>query len=298
MERRTAVVIDQVTDNTSNSDDKRSGYVKDSSSRVTNIANAFGLDALLQKDPPQKTLLERAALRDQHRHEQRQKNLEQILKFAFDSCKDEAAGDPDLDWLYRFFDMAQDINNSSMQRLWAQVLKLEITNPGSTSMKALQVLKDMTPKEAQTLQRAASLACSFGNDHSKKLLLGFKTAARLFSISKRDITNTLNLGNHQLPYSSLLLLIELGILLSTELESGEIGFEPALSLSYQGKNIELQPMSKGAKLIYYRFSPVGNELCRLLGNRPNMSYYDQMVALLGQKFSLQTDVKSTVNHLV
>jgi uncharacterized repeat protein (TIGR03899 family) len=298
-DKRTPVTIEQTASGSRSSHSNKKSTIRDSASRVLSIAQTYGLDAQLSSQKPDKPLLERAIDREKQRREQRQRNLEQIVKFSHTFCKDETAGDPDQDWLCRFFDMAQDIHNTSMQKLWAQVLKLEITNPGSTSMKALQVLKDMTPKEAQNLQRAASLACSFGGDQAKKLLLGYRTHAGFFSFNKRDTTSTVNLGNYHLPYSSLLLLIELGLVLGTELESGEIEFEPALVLSYQGKQLSLQPMSKGARLIYYRFSPVGNELCKLLGNKPNTQYYDQLVGLLSQKFTVTSDAKGgSVDQMV
>jgi len=296
---RAPVTIEQgASGNHSSYKSNKSHYIKDSGSRVKSIAQTYGIDAKLQSEKPKKSVLERALSRDKQRREQRQRNLEQVMKYAFGFCKDETAGDPDQDWLYRFFDMAQDINNSSMQRLWAQVLKLEVTNPGSTSMKALQVLKDMTPKEAQYLQKAASLACSFGSDNSKKLLIGFRTPAGIFSLNRRDNESTVNLGNHQLPFSSLLVLFELGLVLSTELESGEIEFDPALVVDYQGEPFSLKPMSKGSRLLYYRFSPVGNELCKLLGNKPNNKYMDQLVELLSQKFAVQSDVKGSVDQMV
>ncbi|KJY82009.1 hypothetical protein TW81_15085 [Vibrio galatheae] len=278
--------------------EKKSSYIKDSSSRVLSIAQTYGLDALLQTDKPEKSILERALLRDRKRKELRQKNLEQILKLAHISCKDETAGDPDQDWLYRFFDMAQEVHNHSMQRLWAQVLKREVTNPGSTSMKALKVLQDMTPKEAQILQRAASLACSFGGDNSRKLLVGYRAQGGIFSFGKRTTASNINVGNFQLPYSSLLVLFELGLMHGTELESGEIGLDSPLPLIYQGKHLSLQAHSRGVRLLYYRFSPTGNELCKLLGNKPNMQYYDQMVALLSQKFTASTDAQPSVDTTV
>ncbi len=273
-------------------------YLKDSGSRIKSIAQTYGLDAMLSASPPEKNLLERALNRDKQRREQRQKNLEQIIRFCHSFCSDETAEDPDQDWLCRFFDMAQDIHNSSMQRLWAQILKLEVTNPGSTSIKALQVLKDMTPKEAQLLQKAASLTCSFGADSAKKLLLGYRTHAGLFSFSKRDSEETINLGNHQLPYSSLLILIELGLIISTELESGEIKLTPPLIINYQGKGVSLQPTGRGNHLIYFRFSPVGNELCQLLGNHPDMTYFDQLVGLFSHKFIVQTEVSGGMNQAI
>ena len=278
--------------------EKKSSYIKDSASRVLNIAQTYGLDALLQAEKPEKNILERALVREKRRKELRQKNLEQILKLAHISCKDEMAGDPEQDWLLRFFDMAQEVHNHSMQRLWAQVLKREVTNPGSTSMKALKVLQDMTPKEAQILQRASSLACSFGGDNSRKLLVGYRAQGGIFSFGKRATTSNINVGNFQLPYSSLLVLFELGLMHGTELESGEIELDLPLPLLYQGKQLSLQAHSKGVRLLYYRFTPTGNELCKLLGNKPNMQYYDQMVAMLSQKFIANTEVESSIHHTV
>ncbi|MEL7291951.1 MAG: TIGR03899 family protein [Pseudomonadota bacterium] len=278
--------------------EKKSSYIKDSASRVLNIAQTYGLDALLQTDKPEKSALERALVRERKRKEIRQKNLEQILKLAHISCKDETAGDPDQDWLYRYFDMAQEVHNHSMQRLWAQVLKREVTNPGSTSMKALKVLQDMTPKEAQILQRAATLACSFGGDNSRKLLVGYRAQGGIFSFGKRTTTSNINVGNYQLPYSSLLVLFELGLMHGTELESGEIDLDSPLPLLYQGKQLALQAHSKGVRLIYYRFSPTGNELCKLLGNKPNMQYYDQLVAMLSQKFTASTEASPSIDTTV
>ncbi len=278
--------------------EKKSSYLKDSGERIESIAQSYHLNALLLKETPEKTTLERALVRERQRKEQQQQNLEQIIKVAYASCKKETAGDPDHDWLQRFFDMAKDIHNSSMQKLWAQVLKREVTNPGSTSMKALKILKDMTPKEAQILQRAATLSCHFGADNSLKLLLGLRTQGGIFSFGKRSLTNNLNIGNFQLNYSNLLILFELGIMHATELESGEIGMESPLSLGYQGKNLALQAQAKGVHLLYYRFTPTGNELCKLLGHKPNMQYYDELVAMLSQKFSVQTDVLSTMHHTV
>ncbi|MFA0086922.1 TIGR03899 family protein [Vibrio sp. E150_011] len=277
---------------------KKSSPMRDSASRIKAIAQTHILDALITEEASEKSVFERAILRDKQRKEQRQKNLEHIVKLALQACNSEVASEPDFDWLLRFFDMAQDIHNTSMQKLWAQVLKREVTNPGSTSMKALKTLKDMTPKEAQTLQRAASLACSFGADSSRKLLLGIKHHAGLFSFSKRDSFDELSLGEFNLPYSSLLLLIELGILLGTELESGEIAQEPALNLNYQGSEFQLQSKLKGIRLTYYRFTPTGNELCQLLGHRGNMQYQEKLVNLLNRKFTVAGEAATSFHHKV
>ncbi|MDW2020064.1 TIGR03899 family protein, partial [Vibrio sp. 704] len=36
----------------------------------------------------------------------------------------------------------------------------------------------------------------------------------------------------------------------------------------------------------------------LLGNKPNSQYYDQMLALLNQKFSVSSEASSSVNYTV
>ncbi|MDF2153195.1 TIGR03899 family protein [Vibrio sp. CAU 1672] len=292
------VVIEHQPHAGKDTQDKKSSYIKDSATRILAIAQSHGVDALLQSEPPAKPALERAQLRAQRYQELRQKNLEKVLKLAHGSCRDETAGEPDQDWLHRFFDMAQDIHNPSMQKLWAQVLKREVTNPGSTSVKSLKILRDMTPKEAQILQRAATLACSFGGEQSRKLLLGYKAHNGLFRLGKREQSQHINLGSFQLPYSSLLVLIELGLLHSTELESGEIGVETPLHLSYQGKNLALQANSKGVRLLYYRFTPTGNELCTLLGHKANPQYQDQLISLLNQKFIVNSEGGGSVSHSV
>lgn len=274
------------------------GYVTDSARRIFMIAEHHGLDALLRIEKPQKTLLDRALERELDRKRQRQKNLENIMRLAHHSCHDEVGIEPDSDWLYHFFDMAQEINNSSMQRLWAQVLKKEVLSPGFTSLKALKILEAMTPKEAQILQKAASLSCSFGSDSSLKLVFGVKSLSGAFRFGKRVNIQTLNIANHQLPYASLLVLIELGILHANELESGEIEPEPALQLQYQGKQLMLHSHAKGLRLVYYRFTPTGNELCRLLGHKINPDYYDQLIALLSSKFSVQEETNTTLDHSV
>lgn len=272
--------------------------MKDSASQVIAIAEAHNLDAMVSNETPTKTLFERAMFREKQRKELRQKNLEQIIKATLDVCNKEVAGEPDFDWLTRYFEMAQEIHNSSMQKLWAQVLKREITNPGSTSLKALKTLKDMTPKEAQTLQKAASLACTFGTDNSRKLLLGLRHQAGFFSFSKRESIEEISLGEFHLPYSSLLLLMELGLLLTTELESGEIEPSSPLKMIYQGTEIALNAKTKGIRLTYYRFTPTGNELCLLLGNRSNSSYQSKLIELLNRKFIIKGDISGPIHHTV
>ncbi|MDP5255597.1 MULTISPECIES: TIGR03899 family protein [unclassified Vibrio] len=276
-------------------------YLKDSAQQIASMAQRHHLDHLLKAaNEESEAPLQRLQKRLQKRQELRQKNLEHVVKFAHSVCQNETATQElDQDWLYRFFDFAQDVHNQAMQKLWALVLKKEIINPGTISLKTMKALYDMSPKEAQMVQRAATLSCYFGGDTGRKLLLGYQSQGGFFRLGKRKISAHLNTSSFQLPYSNLLILVELGILHATELESGEIDQSAPLVIQYQDDTLSLQATQKGVRLVYYRFTPVGNELCHLLGNKKNAKYLEQLTDMLHHKFQLTTaPAKTNVDHKV
>lgn len=120
---------------------------KSSQKQVKRIAEHHWLGALIEEHT-EKDLPERTQHRADMLRQRQQANLERILKLAYESCQDESAREPDPDWLTRFFDAAQNISGTAMQRLWAQILKLEVMQPGATSLKALSILRDLTHREA------------------------------------------------------------------------------------------------------------------------------------------------------
>lgn len=63
--------------------------------------------------------------------------------------KDVDNHDPDPDWTARYFDCIQDVSSSDMQRLWAKLLSGEVKRPGSTSLRTMDTLKNMTGTEAE-----------------------------------------------------------------------------------------------------------------------------------------------------
>ncbi|MBV7298882.1 TIGR03899 family protein [Enterovibrio paralichthyis] len=286
------------TKKNSHSGTQQENHIKSSQHRLAAIAAAHHIDAKLH-DIEHDTLTTRAAYRQLEIKQQQQANLEQIIKIAHDLCRDETASSPDPDWLYRFFEMAKSIYGDGMQNLWARILKQEIIKPGSTSLKALSLLETMTQREAQALQRACALACAFGGDGSNKLITGFrKPESGMKRYFKPDIAERLALGSFKLPFTDLMLLMDLGLILRTELESGLLDPPSALPLTGQGKTFMLTPFRKGTRIYYYRFSPTGNELAKLVGQKAHPEYLDALVALLSRAFVVESDVGSTVNETV
>ena len=263
--------------------------------RIESIAQTHGIDSKLHL-VEHTSLSERIGSRQQKHLERQQANLEQIIQLSHSFCDDKTAGSPEPDWLYRFFELAKDIHGEGMQNLWARILKQEIIKPGSTSLKALSILKSMTNREAQTLQRACALTCSFGNDKVNKLIIGFRQPEKGFKrYFKPDITEQLPLGQYKLPFTDLLLLMDLGLILRTDLESGPLQINQPLFLRGQDKTFMLDPFTNGTRLCYYRFSPTGNELSKLVGKKSYPEYFDSLIALLSRAFEIKTEIKSSVN---
>lgn len=274
--------------------EENNSYIRSSQAQTKELASHYAISHLISNDAD-RNLEERTKHRQLLEAQYQQENLERIFKLAYDSCSDETAGDPDPDWLYHFISIAKHIHSASMQKLWSRVLKQEIISPGSTSLKALDALKKMTQREAQTFHRACMLTCHFGNDHSKKLLTSIKVRHGVLSLLRSPSTDKLALGNYQLPYSHLLVLMDLGLLLRSELESGEINMESPLAFGYQGSHYLLRPIKKGVALTYYRLSPVGQEIANLLGKKNHEPYKESLLELLGKHFIVEKNEASQVN---
>ncbi|WP_028023502.1 TIGR03899 family protein [Enterovibrio calviensis] len=290
------IVEDKGTKHSSHTQSGQESHIKSSQHRLAAIATAHHIDAKLH-EIEHDSLTTRAAFRQLQIKQQQQANLEKIIKVTHDLCRDETASSPDPDWLYRFFEMAKTIYGEGMQNLWARILKQEILKPGSTSLKALALLETMTQREAQALQRACSLACTFGSDGANKLITGFRhPESGMKKYFKPDLAERLALGSFKLPFTDLMLLMDLGLILRTELESGQLEPTSSVPLSGQGKTFMITPLRKSTRIYYYRFSPTGNELAKLVGQKAHPEYLDALMALLSHAFSINSDTGSTVNE--
>lgn len=274
----------------------RDNHITSCRKRLESIALMHGIDSKIHKIE-HTNLTQRVAQRQQDQLERQQANLEQIICLSHDLSQDKTAGSPDLDWLFHFFDMAKNIHGEGMQNLWARILAQEIIKPGSTSLKALSLLKTMTHREAQTLQRACALICTFGNEGSNKLITGFRQPENgIKRYFKPDITEHLSLGHYKLPFIDLLLLMDLGLILRTELESGPLHTSSPLLLSGQNKSWTLTSFKNDSRLCYYRFSPTGNELSKLVGKQNHPDYFDALIALLSRAFEINNERGASVKE--
>ncbi|MGF1681969.1 TIGR03899 family protein [Photobacterium minamisatsumaniensis] len=255
---------------------------------IEKIAIEYGVNYLINpKD--ESNLHQRSKERLENDNNRQQENLEKIFKLTSDNYKTIKTAKIDPDWLFHFISIAKNIRNHSMQHLWARTLKQELTISNSVSLKTLDTLRNMTHKEAQIFHRASMLSCQISNDSCKKLVTSLKIKPfllpRLFSTKIKK----LNLGYFQLPYSDVLILMDLGLLIKTELESGSLEPKVSFPFRYQQYTYNLTPIQKEVSFTYYRFSPVGEELAELLGEKTNEPFRESILELINTYFIVEAN---------
>lgn len=228
------------------------------------------------------TVSERVARRLKMQRERQQLNLEKIMALAAEYCTESvSAQEVDADWFQQFCELVLDISNNSMQQLWAKILAGEIATPGKFSLKTLHTLKSMSYKEALALQQAAHLtARSRQEPASARIYFGYIRKPSVWRWLTGRSKAILNLSQFGLTYSQILSLMEIGLLHSSEIESGELTPGQKFSWQYQQTALSGTANNKGVVLQYYKYTASGAELLPLLSSQPNQSYLQALRLLL------------------
>ena len=89
--------------------------------------------------------------------EKRMANMQSIVGQAIKQMSEQVPDAPvDHDWTARFFDNAKDVSDEEMQKLWAKLLAGEVESPGRASLRTLDILRNMTQKEAKLFARVVN----------------------------------------------------------------------------------------------------------------------------------------------
>lgn len=236
------------------------------------------------------TLLHRAQRRAQMKMERQQFNLERVLLLAQEFCTDQIiAQEVDPDWFHQFSELVQDISTHSMQKLWAKILAGEIMAPGSFSLKTLLLLRQMSFKDAQSLQAAASLSCRNKSAEPSHIYFGYVQRGSFWRWIRGKNRGMLNLSQFGLTYPQILTLMDLGLLHQSEIESGELIKGKPFQWLYHQQCLEGVVQHSGIVLQYYKFTATGAELLPLLSSSPQAAYSQALQTLLNEviKFPAQ-----------
>ena len=213
---------------------------------------------------PTPSLQERTSERINFKEGRKQLNIESITANAAEELRDEppVSNEPiDEDWSTRFFNIAEDISNDDMQAIWGRILAGEIKNPKSYSLRTLEILKNLTKKEAETFMKFADFAITSSNT---SFILSFEKEKLLKETYK------LNLNER-------LLLEELGFLNSTELSfvvkpSKESKENIYFTIGNTIVSLEKPPNQPEQNFSILVFTKIGQELLKLVQSNPNLDY--------------------------
>lgn len=137
-------------------------------SHLRKMAEAEGEALVIMEEAKQRAsaIAIRAAQRTLDLETRRQENIEAILEKAQHQLPNEVAATPvHPDWATRVMQICQDISDDEMQALWAKLLAGEVTQPGSFSLRTIQVLAQLSKNEALAFEAMCAQAPTVGGQH-------------------------------------------------------------------------------------------------------------------------------------
>jgi hypothetical protein len=106
--------------------------------------------SLIIRSDSESEVVERAKQRLYHQEINRQRNLDNIIESSVEHLNQEVSDKPvDEEWRTRFFNKAQDISSADLQEVWGKILANEINNPGNFSLRTIDILSNLSKREAE-----------------------------------------------------------------------------------------------------------------------------------------------------
>lgn len=195
----------------------------------------------------------------------RQNNINNVVAVAAQSLKDDkdVSSEPvNPDWATRFFDIAQDISDETMQDLWGRILAGEVKRPQSYSLRTLDVLRNITREEAELFEKIAQYVLYDGSYY-------------VYRFSSSSDENTF------IQYSNITRLIEIGLIQSGSRDVLQFDNVKAkteyIHLFYADAFvafIEIIPELKHFSFPIHALTKAGEELYHLIQTIPNIEYFE------------------------
>ena len=209
-----------------------------------------------------------------------EENLEDILEIARDelssteSVSDDAVNE---DWITRFIGIVKDVSADEMKFLWGKMLSGEVNKPGSFSLRTLDVIRNISKKEAEAFQHLCPLVLSCPSNRDTKTEDYFVLA------------NSFN-NNRNIEYNDLLLLEDAGLLSMKDFVSIDFAIAPYGSeiLKGCGQSIKISnKIDKEIRINHIAFflTTAGKELFSLLaaGFSATNEYLSETISLIKEE---------------
>lgn len=194
-------------------------------------------------------LQERAIQRFVYQEVQRQLNIEDIADKTADILKNmeiQSNDDVSFNWMSRFIDSAKDASESEIKDLWSKVLAGEILQPNSVSLRTLDILKNMSKKDAELFMKVMP-----------------------FIINDNYIPNNTDLlDKYGIHYSDILELDECGLINSSGMVSSHFNINSDNNILFNNENIACIIKSnneRNMEIREYVLTKSGTELKKIIG---------------------------------
>ncbi len=229
-----------------------------------------------------------------HKETKRQNNIDNVSQIAVEQLVQEqiVSEDPvDEDWTLRFFNIVEDVSDGEMQQLWGRILAGEVKQPKSYSLRTLELLRNLSKREAEVFSRASNFVIS---SHSSPFLFRGK--------------NDEVLDKHNLTFEDKLLLTETGILQADNTITRHLKQAPTeWTIYFESGRYIIKVLKKantpenGIEIL--RFTKIGEELLKLLAPDPLEDYIKDFCLRLEEfglevkyAFILTRNVDGTISH--
>lgn len=212
--------------------------------------------------------LERIENRILSRELNRQDNIDSVVEIAAQQVYlSETVSDDSVnkDWTKRFFNIVEDISEKEMQQIWGKVLAGEVKQPGSFSLRTLELLRNMKRTDAETFLHISKYGI-YSNDSNTYFVLD------IFQQEKHR-------SQFDVHYRDKMLMEELGIFHAntatfTFFGTKQNGKKSYTSFSISNK-IVIQELSPGIPkhiIDVYPLTKIGCELMKLVETEPSFDY--------------------------
>lgn len=198
-------------------------------------------------------LASRADEREAIESVRQQHNLESVIGVAETTLGDKVCVNNesvDEDFITRLFNIAKDANKREMQFIWGKILAQEVVEPGSFSLRTLEVVRNLNKLEEEVFHKVAAVTLKSGKQY--------------FLPANLDLT-----AKYGVDFASLLMLQECGLLQSFEALplNVSLGREGIVGLENNGNIIVIKRNGSSKSLFSfnaYKFTKAGQELLRVL----------------------------------
>lgn len=194
----------------------------------------------------------------------RQKNIDDVVDIAANQLKGENEVPKDkvsVDWATRFFNTVQDISEDEMKLIWGKLLAGEVKSPGSYSLRAIELLKNLTSEEALLFTEASKFA--------------LRRAHEIIIIQSDNINN-----NFGLTFDKILTLTDAGLLkpiIDTAIDLAPLNGAEEVIFTYGNYAVKAIVKSEG-QIATYIYTTAGSQIFKLIDTpEVNLDYLKKVL---------------------